>query len=128
MKRRGSLLLLALVVAGAAAQQADARTGVRATLTRPIPRHALVDTQVTVAFTLRDAGGRPVDARHVFVRLICPTRDASSLAFASSKPHPNGRYVVLATVPPGGLGYLQIGVRGSTDVRVPITNNPLTGP
>ena len=100
----------------------------RATLTRPIPRHALVDTQVRVAFTLRDASGRPVDARRVFVRLICPTRDASSIAFASSTSHPNGRYVVLATVPPGGLGYLQIGVRGSTDVRVPITNNPLAGP
>jgi hypothetical protein len=53
----------------------------------------------------------------VEVKVICPTRDAWSYAYASG-PHPDGRYRIVATAPPGGLGTIVIRIGGKT---VPIT-------
>lgn len=110
-------LLAALVLAPAA----GAKDGVYATLTNPLPAHASMGTKVVVTFTLRDAAGHPFNAGRVFVKVICPTKDAWSIAFASQSVH-EGRYRVVATMPPGGLGTIRIGLRGSTDIYFPIKN------
>ena len=126
---RRCLVLLAVLAAGAAVvQPAAAKDGVRATLTGTIPKSAAPGTPIVVSFTLRDRTGHPFNAERVFVTLICPTRDASSTAFASNASHADGRYRIVAIVPAGGLGNMRIGLRGSTDVFFPITNNPLAKP
>jgi hypothetical protein len=87
-----------------------AALAVHATLLKPLPAHASAGTKIVVTFALRDTAGHPVDAKRVFVKVICPTKDASSVAYANDVG--NGRYRVVATVPPGGLGRVRIG-RGS---------------
>jgi hypothetical protein len=96
---------------------ASAPTGLHATLTRPLPAFALHGTHFVVAFTLRDRAGHPVNAAHVVVKVICPTRDAWSFAYASGS-HPDGRYRVVATAPPGGVGTVVIRVGGKP---IPVT-------
>lgn len=118
-------LLAALVLAPAA----GAKDGVRATLSRPLPAYASAGTKLVVAFTLRDAAGHPFNAERVFVKVICPTKDAWTFAFASRSAHPTGRYSVVATMPPGGLGTIRIGLRGwnttgkTADVYFPIESH-----
>jgi hypothetical protein len=125
MARRSVVLLVVAAAGLALVQPAATKDGVRATLTSAIPSHASAGMHIVVAFTLRDPDGRPFNAERVFVKLICPTRDASSIAFASLGSHADGRYRVVAIAPAGGLGSIRIGLRGSTDVYFPITNNPL---
>jgi hypothetical protein len=117
--RTVAVLVAALVLIPAA----GAKDGVRATLTTPLPQHASAGTKLVVTFTLRDATGHPFNAGKVFVKVICPTKDATSIAFASRSAHPTGRYRVVAIVPPGGLGTIRIGLRGSTDIYFPIKNH-----
>jgi len=88
-----------------------ALAAVHATLLRPLPTHASAGTKIVVAFALRDFAGHPVDAKRVFVKVICPEKDVWSIAYATDAG--NGRYRVVATVPAGGLGQVRIG-RGST--------------
>ena len=118
-------IVAVLLVALAFVPAAGAKDGVRATLTTSIPQRASMGTRVVVSFTLADRTGHPFNAVGVFVKVICPTKDASSIAFASATSHADGRYRVVAIVPPGGLGNIRIGLRGSSDVYFPITNNPL---
>lgn len=112
--RLAAVALAALLLVPAAA----ATGGVHATLTKKLPAHASRGTKLTVTFTLRTASGRPFDGEKVFVKVICPTKDASSFVFATQVGE--GRYRAVATVPPGGLGVVRIGRRGSTDVYFPI--------
>jgi hypothetical protein len=114
-------VVAALVVALALVPVAGAKNGVHATLTSKLPLHASMGTRLVVTFTLRDASGRPFDAMKVFVKVICPTKDASSFVFARQVR--TGSYRAVATVPPGGLGTIRIGLRGSTDVYFPIRNH-----
>jgi hypothetical protein len=97
-------------IAGAAAALAVSH-GVHATLTKPLPQYAGAGTKLVVAFTLRDAAGRPFDASHVFVKVICPEKTDSSLAYARDLGR--GRYRAVAIVPPGGLGRVRVGLRGA---------------
>jgi hypothetical protein len=100
-----------------AAFVASTTTGVHATLTRPLPVYAPHGTHFVVSFVLRDELGHPVNAAHVVVKVICPTRDAWSFAYASGS-HPAGRYRIVATAPPGGLGSIVIRIGNK---RIPIT-------
>lgn len=110
----GSRQMFRLALAAIAASTA---TGVHATLTRPLPAFAPHGAHFVVEFALRDRAGHPVNAAHVTVKVICPTRDAWSYAYASGS-HPNGRYRIVATAPPGGLGTIVIRLGSKT---IPIT-------
>ena len=114
--RLAAALVAALVLVSAAA----AKDGVLATITSRVPMQATVGTKFVVAFTLKDAQGHPFNAEHVFVKVICPERDVTTIAFASRAAHPTGRYRVVATVPAGGIGTVRIGLRGSSDVYFPV--------
>jgi uncharacterized protein (DUF2141 family) len=127
MARRWVVVLAALAAAiSVVVPPAAAKEGVHATLTSKIPTHASRGTRIVVAFTLRDGAGHPFNAQKVFVKLVCPEKTDSSIAFAANVH--DGRYRAVAVVPPGGLGTIRIGLRGSTDIYFPITNNPLTRP
>ena len=121
--RLAAVALAALLLVPAAA----AKNGVHATLTRALPAHASQGTKLTVTFTLRDASGHPFNAQKVFVKIICPEKDASSFVFAANVH--SGSYRAVATVPPGGLGTVRIGLRGwntvgaTADVYFPITKH-----
>jgi hypothetical protein len=84
--------------------------GVKATLTRPV-RPGPPGTRVAVAWRLHDASGRPVLARHVFVKITCPQGDRSTITYAN--PNAQGTYLVSALVPPGGVGSISLGHGGS---------------
>ena len=128
MGRRAAVIAFVLAAGVALVPAAGAKNGVRATLTSTVPRTAPAGTKIVVTFVLRDRAGHPFGAERIFVRLICPEKDVTSIAFASNASHADGRYRVVAVVPAGGLGAIRIGLRGSSDVYFPITNNPLPGP
>src|SRR6478752_1940349 len=96
------LISLAFMVAGVAAVDASAGGRVRATLTQAVPAGKSSGEHVVVAWRLRDSSGHPVAVRRVFVKITCPTGDASTTTFASARA--DGTYRVNAVVPPGGIG------------------------
>jgi hypothetical protein len=116
--RRGLLITLAalLVLVGVPASAVGATVRVKATLTRSL-EPGPPGTRVAVAWKLRDASGRAVLDKHVYVKITCPEGDRSTTAYAN--PNSNGIYVVEAVVPPGGVGSVTVG-RGSS--TFPVTN------
>ena len=114
---RALVLILAFAVAGVAVVDASAGGRVRATLTQAVPADKSSGEHVVVAWRLRDSSGQPVSAKRVFVKITCPTGDASTTTFAS--PRADGTYRVSAVVPPGGIGTIAI---GKNSTSFPITN------
>jgi hypothetical protein len=133
MKRLALALALAALVA---APSAVAKEGVKATLKTAIPLGAEPGTKVDVAWTLWfvDHGRRqPFGAGDVFVRLVSAIGDRPQTAYTNGP----GSYAATVTVPKGGIGDVQIGLRGfsdaspspqSADMFFPITNDPMPGP
>lgn len=128
---RGPLSFLAAIAASgvvmlAATPAALAKEGVVAKLTTPFPGNAAPGARITVAWTLSsfDQDGRlqPFNAEGVFVRLLSATRDTPSMAYASNNAtgHPTGEYRAEVTVPAGGVGEVQIGIMGSSEVLFPL--------
>lgn len=115
MRIAAAVLLAAAVLAPAAA----AKGKVFVTLTRPIPTHAAHGDRIVVAFTARDADGRKVVTGPLYVKVICPTRDAWTRTLAYVRR--GGAYRVVAVVPPGGFGSLEIGMGTQ---RFTLTNPP----
>ena len=132
--RRVTIALIA--VAGAlvaAAAPAAAKEGLKARLTTTIPLDASPGTPLEVAWTLADPKGRPFGAGGVFVRLASASGARPETAFARGD---TGDYAATVRVPQGGIGDVQIGLRGFTsgangthrsDLLFPITNDPLPG-
>jgi hypothetical protein len=133
MKRLALSLILAALIAAA---PAAAKEGVKATLKTTIPVGAEPGTKVDAAWTLWlvDQGRRrPFGAGDVFIRLVSATGEGSQTAYTDG----SGAYSVTVTVPKGGIGDVQIGLRGfsdaspkpaSADMLFPITNDPMPGP
>jgi hypothetical protein len=58
----------------------------------------------------------------MFVQFLTKTGAATEPAFG--RDIETGRYVATATVPPGGIGGIRPGLRGTTDIYFPIENDP----
>jgi hypothetical protein len=128
-------LLATAAVALVAALPAAGKEGVEATLLTSIPLDAPAGTRLEVAWTLtyRDHGRRrPFGASGVFVRLTSAAGAGTETGFTSG----HGDYTATVVVPKGGIGDVQIGLRGWTsgpngtresDALFPITNDPLPG-
>jgi hypothetical protein len=105
------------------------KEGVKARLTTPLPLGASPGQTIIVAWTLSDIDEqgvqRPCNAIGVFVRLHSATGGVATMAFAAADAHPLGRYDARVTVPNGGIGGVEIGLRGTTDVVFPLENDPL---
>jgi hypothetical protein len=130
---------LAVLAAGAAALvaalPAAGKEGVEATLLTRIPLDAPAGKRLEVAWklTYSDHGRRrPFGANGVFVRL----RSAIGASAETGLANGNGDYRATVVVPEGGIGDVQIGLRGWTndaagtresDALFPISNDPLPG-
>jgi len=118
------VLAAALVLAAPAA----AKDGVQAHVTTAIPTDASPGDRLHVAWKLdfldRSARLTPFNAVGVFVRLRSASNGAPTIAFATATAHTDGRYDATVTVPEGGIGGVDIGLRGSTDVVFPLLNDP----
>lgn len=138
--RRRLQIVSAVVAATALALSlghiAFAKEGIKARLTTPLPVDARPGQKLTLEWTLagtdQDGNQRPFNAMGVFVRLESASGSASTMGFATATAHPDGRYSAQVDVPSGGIGGIEIGVRGSTDLIFPLENDPLparpTGP
>jgi hypothetical protein len=112
--RRFALVLLGILGAAmVAALPAAGKEGVKATLATSIPLDTLAGTPLKVAWTLAyidDKGNRRLfGAAGVFVRLRSASGGKATTAFA---PMDGGEYAATVVVPEGGIGDVQIGLRG----------------
>lgn len=99
----------------AAAPTALAKEGVEARLETPLPLPGSPGQKVSVAWTLgyldEEGNRRPFNAMGIFVRLLSASGGAPSMTFAGQGPL--GHYVAEVTVPEGGVGGIEIGIRGT---------------
>ena len=115
--RWASLVVLAIVALLPVTAEAGGTGRVRATLTSKIPANNYAGQHVTISWRLRDGAGRPVSVQGVFVKIVCPTLDASTVTYARLVAP--GLYRAAAVVPPGGVGTVSIRTKGGI---IPITN------
>jgi len=101
-----------------------AKEDVEARLRQPLPPDPAPGSVIHVAWTLTilESGGRPFNACGVFVQLRSRAAGQSTRAYAdpSCAAHPNGEYAADVVVPQGGMGALEIGLSGTTDVFFPV--------
>jgi hypothetical protein len=139
MSLRRFALALAGVTAAAlvAALPAAGKEGVKATLRTSIPLHAAAGARLEVRWTLayvdQDGRRRPFGANGVFVRLRSTSGARAETGLAPNGSYPTGAYAATVVVPEGGIGDVEIGLRGWADGRpsallFPITNDPTPGP
>jgi hypothetical protein len=135
---RARVLTSAVVVlAGAALATvpAAAKDGVHATLTTEVPLDAEPGTKLKIGWRLayvEQGKPHPFGASGVFVRLASASGAASHTGFAAGD---GGTFSATVAVPEGGIGDIQIGLRGYRsgvrsgpgDLLFPITNDPLPG-
>jgi MYXO-CTERM domain-containing protein len=129
-----SLRVIVVVLAAAlfAAPAALGKEGVRATLTTPFPLDAKPGTKLHVGWKLANRDGTPFGGGDVFVRLRSASGDGAETAYT----HGGGTFAADVVVPEGGIGDVQIGIRGwssgpdgthESPMFFPITNDPLPG-
>jgi hypothetical protein len=142
MRSRGLIAVLAVLAVAcalllAAGPVAYGKENVTARLLTPLPPDAAPGEKLTVVWGLGAADGQgrrqPFNAIGVFVRLLSASGGRPTIGFATPDAHPQGRYDAQVAVPKGGIGGVQIGLRGSTDtgasdVLFPLENDPLAGP
>jgi len=116
--------LAAVTLALALGTPALAKEDVEARLRQPLPPDPAPGSVIHVAWTLTilESGGRPFNACGVFVQLRSRAAGQSTRAYAdpSCAAHPNGEYAADVVVPQGGIGALEIGLSGTTDVFFPV--------
>jgi hypothetical protein len=140
--RTRRLLLVGVVLAAVcavalAAAPAVAKEEVTARLVGQLPEDAGPGETVTVTWVLAgpDEDGRrlPFNAIGVFVRLASAGGGPPTIGFATPDAHPDGRYDARVAVPAGGIGGVEIGLRGENDAGVsdvvfPLENDPFAAP
>ncbi|HEX8133419.1 MAG TPA: hypothetical protein VF880_08310 [Actinomycetes bacterium] len=123
-----------LLAAGPAALGKD---NVHARLLAPLRVDAAPGERLTVTWALAgtDEHGRrqPFNAIGVFVRLLSASGARPTIGFATPDAHPQGRYDAQVAVPEGGIGGVQIGLRGDLDggagdTLFPLENDPFAAP
>jgi hypothetical protein len=130
-----SLVLLAFAAALFWAMPVAAKDGVHATLTTNVPLDTRPETKLTIGWKLayvEDGKRRAFGASGVFVRLGSASGATAETGYAKED---SGTYTATIAVPEGGIGDVQIGLRGYTsgvrtgrsDLLFPITNDPLPG-
>jgi hypothetical protein len=132
LARRLIAVLAVLGIAGwllvAAPPVALGKEDVTARLLTPLRLDAAPGDKLTVVWAVggADEHGRwePLNAIGVFVRLLSASGGRPTTGFATPDAHPQGRYDARVAVPEGGIGGVQIGLRGSSDVLFPLENDP----
>ena len=102
-------------------------------LTSQVPLYATPGTRIHVTWTLTSADGRPFGAGGVFVRLRSASGAKPEIGYAPTSSA-SGEYAATVVVPEGGIGDVEIGLRGWTsgptgrhrsDLLFPIANRSL---
>jgi hypothetical protein len=101
-------IVVVLVAALIAAPTALGKEGVRATLTTPVPLDASPGTTLHVGWKLANRDGTPFGGGDVFVRLRSATGAQAETAYTNG----GGTFAADVVVPKGGIGDVQIGIRG----------------
>jgi hypothetical protein len=142
MRARRLIAVLAVLAVAcslllAAGPVAFGKENVNARLLTPLRLDGAPGEKLTVVWALAgaDEHGRrqPFNAIGVFVRLLSASGDRPTIGFATPDAHPQGRYDAQVAVPKGGIGGVQIGLRGSgdagaSDVLFPLENDPFAAP
>jgi hypothetical protein len=142
MRARAPIAVAAVVaMAGAlllaAGPAALGKENVKARLLTPLRVDAAPGERLTVVWALAgtDEHGRrqPFNAIGVFVRLLSASGGRPTIGFATPDAHPQGRYDARVAVPAGGIGGVQIGLRGDSDgggddALFPLENDPFAAP
>jgi hypothetical protein len=135
LARRLIVVLAVLVVACsllAAPPAAVGKEKVTARLLTPPRLDAAPGDRLTVVWALGEVDERgrrePFNAIGVFVRLLSASGGRSTTGFATPDAHPQGRYEARVAVPEGGVGGVQIGLRGSSDMLFPLETDPFAAP
>ena len=115
-------------------QAQQSKAGMNATLLSRVPLDARPGSRLRVAWTLTEDGvhaaGAPDDRRY-YVRLLSATGAPSTHAYGEARYR---RFVATVRVPRGGIGDIEIRLRGwqmtpgggrRADALIPITNDPL---
>ena len=116
--------LLALSLFGVAA----AKDGALASLETPIPPDADPGTEVDVAWRawMPDAGTDwPFSGSPVFIRLISADGGRSTETMGRESPSGSGHYEATITIPPGGVGLVEVGLFGESCVEGTCTRSDL---
>jgi hypothetical protein len=134
--RRLAVALLVMTAGLICVLPASGKDGVEATLVRDIALDAEPGTRLEVAWTLAygdDGRPRLFGAGGVFVRLVSASGAVVETAFARGD---RGHYTATVAVPEGGIGDVEVGIRGwvsghverrASDLLFPITNDPVPG-
>jgi hypothetical protein len=133
-------VLVTSIAAGVAALPAAGKEGVKATLATNVALDAEPGARLKVAWTLTyaegDRPGQPFGANGVFVRLLSASGAGAETGFAPTGAHARGEFAAIVAVPKGGIGDVEIGLRGwvsgasgtrRSDLLFPITNDPVPG-
>jgi hypothetical protein len=137
--RRFALALLGVALAALSAPlPLPAKEGVKATLTTSVPLEASAGTRLTMGWRLFSVGEHgqrePFGANGVFVRLLSASGEGAAEGVAPDGAYATGEYEATVIVPEGGIGGVEIGLRGwvsgptgtrRSDLLFPITNDPL---
>jgi MYXO-CTERM domain-containing protein len=111
----GTALLLSL--AGVAA----AKEGAEASLDAPIPPGAEPGSEIEVGWSAGWPDGTggldPIIGSPVFIRLTSVDGSEKVEASGTERPSGSGHYVATITVPRGGVGLVEIGLRGESCVN-----------
>ena len=115
------------------AHPAIAKEGLEARLNEPIPTGSTPGTAVSIGWTLVDQSGQPFGGAPVFLRVY----GASGLEAVEApvrEGRQRGEYIAELRVPAGGIGRIEIGIRGTacyrggscqrSDHLIPIVHGP----
>jgi hypothetical protein len=110
---------------------ASTKEGAAARLATSVPLDAAPGSTIRIVWTVTIADGKggrqPFGAGGMFVQFL--TRTGAAAAHAFGRELQVGRYAAYATVPPGGIGGIRMGLRGTNDYGTadmifPLENDP----
>jgi hypothetical protein len=121
---KGRVLLVTIGLALALAGSAHAKEGAVARVRGPLP-DAPPGTPITIAWSLvfPEDKDHPFNACGVFVQLRGASGAAPTRGYADGgdcRAHLKGEYDATVVVPEGGIGEIEIGLSGTTDVFFPV--------
>lgn len=131
--RIASYITPVLIAALVLAPGGSSKEGARARLLTPLPLAAKPSSTIQVRWAVDvpdgQGGRRPFGAGGMFVRLLSRTGAPSTIDFADG----GGRFQTMLRVPPGGIGGIRVGLRGTrcdgsgcraSDALFPLMNDP----
>jgi hypothetical protein len=124
---RVALATLILVGVATLVPAAAAKEGLSAELLTQLSPAAEPGSTLELEWKLTALDGSarvPFNAMGVFVRLLDAAGGTPVTALARGSSHPDGLYAASVQVPAGGIGGIQIGLHGTTDVFAALRNDP----